>query len=69
MTQISKAKPVWCVKHRTGWCATSRGRLPDPEAWSDKTRCGHFVLLRWGSERRIPDCPECLKVMRARSKN
>lgn len=57
------SRPVWCVRHRDGWCATKGGRRPDPEAWSDLTRCGYQVLLRWGSEKRLPDCPECRAKM------
>ncbi len=50
---------VWCVQHRDGWCATYGGRRPDPKALNDRTRCGHFVIARVGSERREPDCIEC----------
>lgn len=53
------SKSVWCVQHRGGWCATYRGRRPDPRALSDQTRCGHFVVARIGSERGEPDCVEC----------
>jgi len=54
---------VWCVRHRDGWCATKRGRRPDPDAIQDETRCNHFIVMRWGSEKREPDCPECRKRM------
>jgi len=64
----SGLKPVWCVKHREGWCATKGGRRPDPKALSDATRCGSQVIARWGGEKRIPDCEECLKLMRKRSR-
>lgn len=57
-------KAVWCVQHKGGWCATKRGRRPDTEAWCDETRCDHFVIGRWGSEKREPTCPECRKRMR-----
>lgn len=59
MTTMSKRRIVWCVKHKSGWCATYRGRKPDPEAWSDKTRCGYYVILRSDSARREPTCLEC----------
>lgn len=39
------------------WCV-AKGPL-DPEAWEDATLCGRYVLLRVGSRRRYPTCPEC----------
>jgi hypothetical protein len=39
------------------WCAIS-GKL-DPDACNDNTLCGHNVVLRGGSARRWPTCPEC----------
>lgn len=62
-------KPVWCVAYRDsagkGWCATERGRRPDPSAWGDATRCGMTVTLRIGSAIREPTCPECIAKMTA----
>lgn len=56
--------PAWCVQHREGWCATKGGRLPDPDAWHDESRCGYVVIGRWGDEKRLPTCEECLAHMR-----
>jgi len=65
-----KRKPseVWCVQHRSGWCATtSRGRTkPDARAMTDNTQCGMVVVLRFGSERRAPTCEECLRALRSK---
>ena len=51
-----------CVKHRDGWCATKRKKglqyvdhIP--------TICGMVVTLPFGIEKRLPDCPECLKEL------
>ena len=55
--------PVWCVKHRDGWCATKFGRRPSGDALHDDTRCGHVVTLRVGSERRMPTCLECVEAV------
>ncbi len=56
------AKP-WIVHHREGWCALPPGAVPDPEALNDPTLCGYVVTMRGGSNRGIPDCPECLALM------
>jgi hypothetical protein len=56
-------RAVWCVKHDIGWCATKRGRKPSRNADSDETRCGGVVILRIGSEKRLPDCGGCLKAV------
>lgn len=60
-------KYPWCVAWhdrktgKTEYCATYRGRKPDPAAISDRTRCGMFVSFRVGQERRMPTCPECVE--------
>ena len=67
-------KAVWCVAWRAKrpgdapmcfsgceWCATYRGRKPSIDAVSDRTRCGAWVTLRVGSEKRKPTCAECNK--------
>lgn len=65
-----KSKPsevkVWCVQHRDGWCATANGgrARPDHSATSDETACGFFITLRWGQEKRMPDCATCLRALR-----
>ena len=60
-------KPVWSVRHRTGWCATRTGRQHNEEAFSVKTLCGYTIALPWGSEKRVPDCPDCLAFMRPKA--
>jgi hypothetical protein len=45
---------------RIQWCAISSKRY-DPKAWSDRTLCGHYVIMRVGSETRVPTYPECLR--------
>lgn len=53
---------VRCVKHRDGWCATATGEDFAEGAHNVPTACGYFVTLPFGSERRVPDCAECLAV-------
>ena len=59
---MSKTVAVACVQHRDGWCAcTGTGiRYRDQV----KTLCNQYVILPWGLEYRIPDCPECLKLFK-----
>lgn len=52
-------RPVWCVQHRDGWCATFGGRRPTEAQTTVETRCRHFVILPYGFERRQPDCDDC----------
>jgi hypothetical protein len=55
------ASAVWCVQHRDGWCMTSRQARPPREgAGLIRTKCGCFVVLPWGLEKRRPDCKNCL---------
>jgi hypothetical protein len=56
-----RERPV-CVEHRAGWCALVPGANLDPMALADGTACGHQVMLRLSSERRLPTCPECLQA-------
>jgi hypothetical protein len=44
------------------WCAVD-SKL-DADAISDSTICGHVVILRVGSEYRIPTCPECKRILK-----
>lgn len=41
------------------------GTEPDPDACNDPTLCGYVVTLRGGSDRGMPDCPECLAILNA----
>lgn len=59
--------PVWCVRHRAGWCATKGNAKPTKDAWSDATACGHFVIMRSGSGLGAPDCPECRTAIAKKS--
>ena len=71
MTQPARPRGssrVWCIQHRDGWCASFRGHEPSESAMRDKTACGMFVLLRLGSEKRVPTCRHCkARVARRRS--
>lgn len=62
---MAALKPVWCVQHRGGWCATKYGRKPDPIALLDQTRCGYSVTLRTDDDKRLPTCSTCLKKVAA----
>lgn len=52
------------VKHRGGWCATSKVTLKYAD--SIRTLCRHYVVAPWGIEHRQPDCPECLRILARR---
>ena len=60
-----KAGQPWIVNHRNGWCALPAGAELDPGACNDPTLCGYVVVLRGGSKRGVPDCPECLAILGA----
>lgn len=55
---------VSCVRSRNGWCAL-RDQRQTTYRDSMETRCGMFVTLPWGIERRTPDCEECRKAANA----
>lgn len=56
--------PMWCVRHKDGWCAANaRKRKPNPAAFKIKTRCAHYVTLPLGVEQRLPTCKECLRAL------
>jgi len=56
-------KSVWCVRHRDGWCACRQNRRYREETVNVPTLCDHFVVLHNGIEKRVPTCPECLKLL------
>jgi hypothetical protein len=59
-------KEVWCVKAKDGvWCAVAGGLKPAEDASNVPTRCRMFVVLPWGSEKRVPTCPACRANMTA----
>jgi hypothetical protein len=65
---------VWCVQWReswqpdasTEWCATFRGAKPSEDAAVDATACGMTVAMRIGSEKRVPTCEECRRIVARR---
>lgn len=52
----------WCVKHKKGWCAI-KGPRPKETATNVPTKCGEFVILPHGTERRVPTCKKCLAAV------
>ena len=54
---------VWCVRHKTGWCAVLGNVKPDASAASVATLCAYFVMLPIGIAKRMPDCPGCRSVL------
>lgn len=63
---MARMKKVWSVRHRDGWCATANGECPPEEAASVPTACGQFVILPGGSDKLIPDFPDCLAALHAK---
>ena len=55
-------KPI-IVQSAHGWCALPPGSELDPDACNDPTLCGWVVIMRWGSNRGMPDCPECVALL------
>lgn len=57
---------IVCVQHRDGWCGTRRNHI----RYTDNvpTLCGYKVILPLGIERRVPDCPECLRLIKGNNK-
>lgn len=56
------AEPMWCVKHRDGWCAAKPNKRFAEAATSIATKCGYWIALPWGCELRFPTCEECQAV-------
>lgn len=58
-------REVWCAQHRSGWCAVKSGKLPvkDKDRESVATKCGQFVILPLGFDKREPDCEECATII------
>ncbi len=55
-------KPVWCVRHREGWCAVANNQWPDDDL-NTPTKCDHVIVLHYGIEKRLPTCPDCLRLI------
>lgn len=55
----TEAVKVWCVQHRTGWCAARRNVKPKEGVNSVPTLCGFHITLPWGFKQRTPTCKEC----------
>ena len=55
-----RTKKVWCVKDRNGWwCAAKDGEKPVEGVTSAETKCGMFVILPCGIDKRQPSCDGC----------
>jgi len=53
---MQSEKKVWCAKDRTtDWCPLKV--VPSEGDTSVETMCGEFIILPWGFEKRVPDCP------------
>jgi hypothetical protein len=61
LNQEDVMKDVWCARHRDGWCAVKPNKKFDEGATSVPTKCGHFVILPGGMDKRQPTCDECRK--------
>jgi len=61
-------KPVWCVRHNDGTCATLNGKRPRDNAMNVKTLCDHFVVLHGGGVKEVPTCEECRAILEGRKK-
>jgi hypothetical protein len=61
--KATRIVPVWCVKHRNGWCATATGKSYTPDAVNVRTLCKHSVCLPGGAAIRIPTCVECIEAI------
>lgn len=57
---------VWCVRHRSGWCAAKENRRLRDMADSVPTLCGHVVVLPYGYDERDPTCDECYAIIQER---
>lgn len=69
-------RKVWCVRWKIAehsslakefpdgaWCATKDNAKPSEDATRDHTTCGRVVILRIGSARRSPTCPDCIQLL------
>lgn len=63
-----RARCVFYTRPEEGWCAIS-GKNYDPEALSDETLCGEFVIMRCDSGYRKPTCEACLKALKKGVRN
>jgi hypothetical protein len=62
-SEVIMVRKKWCVRHRGGWCATSRKTPPPDDVANQRTVCRHYVVLPWGIEWRRPTCPDCIAVL------
>lgn len=52
-------RKVWCVKDKLDvWCAVS-GPKPDESETGVMTKCGDWIILPHGIDKREPTCPKC----------
>lgn len=54
-------EPVWCAKHREGWCAISGNEEP-AEGAGVETLCGYAIPFPAGFDHRRPTCDGCLTL-------
>lgn len=57
----STGDPVWCAKHREGWCAISGNEEP-AEGAGVETLCGYAIPFPAGFDHRRPTCDGCLTL-------
>lgn len=56
-----------CVRSQGDrWCAVVDGLVPKEDASSVAVMCGHFIILPTGTDRRAPNCPDCVAAIKAR---
>lgn len=46
-----------------GWCSTRTGRGFKETDASVPTRCGYFITLPCGKKKRVPTCPDCIRIL------
>lgn len=62
---LKSLKYPMCVRVPNGWCACVHDII-NHEALSVRTVCGRFVTLPWGFTKRLPTCPQCLRVIKTK---
>jgi hypothetical protein len=60
MGEQVKAKKVWCVQHREGWCMRSQQAKRNKYSDQVPTFCQMAVCGPYGFAFRLPDCKDCI---------
>lgn len=61
-----RTKPVWCIQAKDKkWCAVKGGKKPNEAVINAATTCDMNIVLPWDIEKRVPNCAECRKRVRA----